>query len=146
MAGFVNADSNLRRGKQLRMDALAGEWKGIARSLLQITRSDEWNCCRSGKQREWRSKNVAPLGSKIFYCIFHSMRISVLSFHMKPIILFPVFRKHSMRTIRCASRFVWTMGISGCLQTLTGITATAQPAEGTSAPSNIAQGGYATGH
>jgi hypothetical protein len=74
------------------------------------------------------------------------MRISVLSFHMKPIILSPIFREHSMRTIRCASRFVWTMGISGRLQTLTGITATAQPAEGTPAPSNIAPGGYATGH
>jgi enterochelin esterase-like enzyme len=61
---------------------------------------------------------------------------------MKPIILSPVFREHSMRTIRRASRFVWTMGLSCCLQTLTGITASAQPAEGTPAPSNIGQSGY----
>ena len=47
-----------------------------------------------------------------------------------------------MRTIHFASKFVWTAGIVCCLQTLTYITATAQPAGGTPAPSNIGQSGY----
>jgi enterochelin esterase-like enzyme len=47
-----------------------------------------------------------------------------------------------MKTIHCASKFVWTAGMVCCLQTLTNITTTAQSAEGTPAPSNIGQSGY----
>ena len=47
-----------------------------------------------------------------------------------------------MRTNRRASKFVLIAGIVSCFQTLICITATAQPAEGTPAPSNLSQSGY----